>query len=108
MWKRIAMLWTMARVELRLLWRALRHPLAPAWLKWGTAGVALYLLSPVDLVPDFIPVAGLLDDIVLVPLAIRWLLNKLPQRLRDDIRPPAAASDHPLQKPETGQQHQHL
>jgi uncharacterized membrane protein YkvA (DUF1232 family) len=108
MWKRLAMLWALVRVDLRLLWRALRHPQAPAWLKWGVAGVALYLLSPVDLIPDFVPVAGMLDDIVLVPLAIRWLLNKLPQRVRDDIRAPAADSDHPLQKPETGQQHQHL
>lgn len=108
MWKRLAVLWALVKTDLRLLWRALRHPQAPGWLKWGSAGVLLYVLSPIDLVPDFIPVAGWLDDIVLVPLAIRWLLNKLPQGVRDDIGAPPGGSDHPLQKPEAGQQHQHL
>ncbi len=85
MWKRLAVLWTLVRVDARLIWRALQHPLSPQWLKWGVAGVLLYLVSPVDFIPDFIPFLGVLDDIVLVPLAIRWLLNKLPQRVRDDI-----------------------
>ncbi len=85
MWKRLAVLWTLVRVDARLIWRALQHPLSPHWLKWGVAGVLLYLVSPVDFIPDFIPFLGVLDDIVLVPLAIRWLLNKLPQRVRDDI-----------------------
>ena len=85
MWKRLAVLWTLVRVDARLIWRALQHPLSPQWLKWGVAGVLLYLVSPVDFIPDFIPFLGVLDDIVLVPLAIRWLLNKLPQRVREDI-----------------------
>jgi uncharacterized membrane protein YkvA (DUF1232 family) len=85
MWKRLMVIWTLVRLDLRLLWRALRHPLSPGWLKWGVAGVVLYLLSPIDLIPDFIPVIGVMDDIILVPLAIRWLLGKLPQRIRDDI-----------------------
>ena len=40
--------------------------------------IALYLLSPVDLIPDVLPVLGMVDDLVLVPLAIRWLLQRLP------------------------------
>ncbi len=85
MWKRVAVIWTLVKLDARLLWRALQHPLSPGWLKWGVAGVFLYLISPIDLIPDFVPVIGLMDDIVLVPLAIRCLLNKLPQRVRDDI-----------------------
>ncbi len=85
MWKRLAVIWTLVRVDARQLWRALRHPLAPGWLKWGMAGIVLYVLSPVDLIPDVIPFVGVVDDIVLVPLAIRWLLKRLPQRLRDEI-----------------------
>ena len=68
-------------------------PAAPPWLKWGTAGVVLYLVSPVDLIPDVIPVIGLLDDIILVPLAIRWLLKHLPANIRDDIARRAGVSD---------------
>lgn len=78
MWKRIALLWTLVRGDARQLWYALRHPAAPGWLKLGTAMIALYLLSPIDLIPDALPLIGVVDDLVLVPLAIRWLLKRLP------------------------------
>ncbi|NKE65403.1 DUF1232 domain-containing protein [Ramlibacter sp. RBP-2] len=78
MFKRLTLLWSVVRGDARQLWFALRHPAAPGWLKVGTALIALYLLSPVDIVPDWLPVIGVLDDLVLVPLAIRWLLRRLP------------------------------
>ena len=78
MWKRLTVLWTVVRGDARRLWFALRHPQAPGWLKFGTALVALYLLSPVDLLPDTIPLLGVVDDLVLVPLAIRFMLDRLP------------------------------
>jgi uncharacterized membrane protein YkvA (DUF1232 family) len=81
MWKRIAVWWTLLRGDARALWAAVRHPAAPPWLKLGAVGIVLYLLSPIDLVPDWIPVIGVLDDIVLVPLAIRFLLKRLPPEL---------------------------
>lgn len=80
--KRLTLLWTVLRGDARQLWFALRHPAAPGWLKIGTALVALYLFSPFDIVPDFIPFVGVIDDLVLVPLAIRWLLGRLPPELR--------------------------
>lgn len=79
MFKRLTVLWTVVRGDARQLWFALRHPAAPGWLKLGTALIALYLLSPLDIVPDWLPVIGVVDDLVLVPLAIRWLLRRLPQ-----------------------------
>ena len=84
MWKRLTVLWNLFRGDARTLWFALRHPGAPAWLKVGTAFIVLYLLSPVDLVPDWIPLIGILDDVVLVPFAIRWLLRRLPPDVADD------------------------
>ena len=78
MFKRLTVLWTVLRGDARQLWFALRHPAAPGWLKLGTAMIALYLFSPIDIIPDFIPFIGVVDDIVLVPLAIRWLLKRLP------------------------------
>ena len=48
--------------------------------------IVLYVLSPIDLIPDFIPVIGFLDDIVLVPLAIRWLLKRLPPHIAHAAR----------------------
>ena len=80
MLKRLTLLWTVVRGDARQLWYALRQPSAPTWLKVGTALIVLYVLSPIDLIPDVIPVLGLMDDVVLVPLAIRFLLKRLENR----------------------------
>ena len=84
MFKRLTLLWVMLRGDARQLWFALRHPAAPGWLKWGTAMVALYLISPIDLIPDYIPFIGVMDDLILVPLAIRQLLKRLPPDIAQD------------------------
>ncbi|KQV52869.1 hypothetical protein ASC95_08710 [Pelomonas sp. Root1217] len=80
MLKRLTLHWTVVRGDARRLWYALRQPSAPTWLKVGTALIVLYVLSPIDLIPDVIPVLGLMDDVVLVPLAIRFLLKRLENR----------------------------
>ena len=82
MLKRLSVLWVAVRGDGRSLWFALRHPEAPLWLKLGSAGLVIYLISPIDLVPDVVPVLGLVDDLVLIPLALRWMLNRLPSHLR--------------------------
>lgn len=50
----------------------------------------LYLFSPIDFIPDILPVIGIADDLVLVPLAIRWLLNRLPPGIADPADKPSA------------------
>ena len=85
--KRLVMLWRLVRGDARRLWFALRHPAAPTWLKVGTALLVLYVLSPIDLIPDWIPGLGMVDDLVLIPLAIRWLLQRLPPELRQASAP---------------------
>ncbi|WP_280154690.1 DUF1232 domain-containing protein [Piscinibacter sp. XHJ-5] len=85
MWKRAIVLWRIVRGDARRLWLALRHPGAPAWLKVGTALIVLYLLSPIDLIPDAIPLLGVVDDLVLIPFAIRWLLSRLPPPIRAHV-----------------------
>ena len=85
MWKRVTVLWVLVRGDARRLWFALRHPAAPGWLKGATVLLLLYLLSPLDLVPDALPVIGVLDDLVLLPLAVHWLLSRLPAGLRADL-----------------------
>ena len=81
MFKRLTILWTVLRGDARKLWFALRHPNSPGWLKLGTALIALYLFSPIDIIPDVLPFFGVMDDIVLVPFAIRWLLKRLPPEI---------------------------
>ena len=83
MFKRLTLLWTVLRGDARQLWFALRHPLAPGWLKLGTGLILLYVVSPIDIIPDFIPVVGFMDDLVLVPLAFRVLLNRLPPEMAE-------------------------
>ena len=90
MWKRLSLLWTVVRGDAKLLWRALRHPQAPGWLKLATLGLVAYVIWPLDLIPDFLPIIGVMDDLVLVPLAIRFLLDRLPAELREQISRPAA------------------
>lgn len=81
MLKRLVAIWLLVKNDARRLWHALRHPEAPTWLKVGTALLVLYLLSPVDLIPDAIPLLGVIDDLVLIPAVIRWMLRRLPAHL---------------------------
>jgi uncharacterized membrane protein YkvA (DUF1232 family) len=59
------------RREVHALYLACRHPQTPWYAKWLAGGIVAYALSPVDLIPDFLPVIGHLDEIVLLPIAIR-------------------------------------
>jgi len=58
------------------LWFACRHPGTPWFAKLLAAFVVAYALSPIDLIPDFIPVLGYLDDVLLLPVLI-WLNIRL-------------------------------
>ncbi len=68
------------RRELVALWRAFLAPETPLHLKALMLLVPAYLLSPIDLIPDFIPFAGWLDDMVIVPMLVSWIFGMLPQR----------------------------
>ena len=58
-----------------LISRLAREPRIPRWRKWLLFTVVGYLLLPIDLVPDFIPVAGQLDDAIIVALTLRSLIR---------------------------------
>lgn len=62
--------------QLLALYLAAKRPDTPRYAKWVAAAVVLYAFSPIDLIPDFIPVLGMLDDVVLVPLGV-WLAIRL-------------------------------
>jgi uncharacterized membrane protein YkvA (DUF1232 family) len=73
------------------LWIAARDPRVPWHAKALAAMVAAYALSPIDLIPDFIPVLGYLDDLVIVPLGILLVLWLVPAALMTEFRVQAAA-----------------
>jgi uncharacterized membrane protein YkvA (DUF1232 family) len=72
-----------ARLAIRLLalWKLLRHPDTPRAPKLVALLVLAYALSPIDLIPDFIPVLGLLDDLILVPLGVALVVRLTPAPL---------------------------
>jgi uncharacterized membrane protein YkvA (DUF1232 family) len=57
-----------------------------------------YLLSPIDLIPDFIPVLGLLDDLIIVPLLISWSIRLIPKEALTDARAEVSGNPRRLKK----------
>ena len=70
---------------------AARDPRTPWAAKALAFGVAAYALSPIDLIPDFIPVLGYLDDLLIVPLGILLAVKLIPADVMADSRAAAAA-----------------
>ncbi|QPC85444.1 DUF1232 domain-containing protein [Mesorhizobium sp. NBSH29] len=68
------------------LWIAARDPRVPWYAKVVAGAVAAYALSPIDLIPDFIPVLGYVDDIIIVPLGIVLAVKLVPVALMVDFR----------------------
>ena len=80
------------------LWLAARDPRVPWIAKAVAAVVAAYALSPIDLIPDFIPVIGYLDDLVLVPLGILLAVRLVPPELMAEFRAAAAERARPVSR----------
>lgn len=79
------------KANLILLWLCCRQPDMP-WLPKVIALVTVaYAISPIDLIPDFIPVLGFLDDVLLLPLGIALALRLVPDTLQQRCRPEAQA-----------------
>jgi uncharacterized membrane protein YkvA (DUF1232 family) len=68
------------------VWIAARDPRTPWYAKALATAVAVYALSPIDLIPDFIPVLGYLDDLILVPIGIVIVIRLIPADLMAEFR----------------------
>jgi uncharacterized membrane protein YkvA (DUF1232 family) len=77
------------------LWLAARDPRTPLGAKLMAGLVAAYALSPIDLIPDFIPVIGYLDDLLLVPVGIWLAVRLIPAELLAELRAAADARERP-------------
>jgi uncharacterized membrane protein YkvA (DUF1232 family) len=69
--------------QVMLLWAAYQHPECPAYVKILICFIVLYALSPIDLIPDFIPILGYLDEAILLPILITVALKLIPQHVID-------------------------
>jgi uncharacterized membrane protein YkvA (DUF1232 family) len=65
------------------MWKLCTHPQTPRAARWTAIAVVAYALSPIDLIPDFIPVLGQLDDLIIVPLGIALAVKLTPRPLWD-------------------------
>ena len=73
------------------LYLAGRDPRVPWMPKALAVAIAAYALSPIDLIPDFIPVLGYLDELILLPLAISWVVRLIDPAIMTEHRAMAAA-----------------
>src|SRR3954447_9863843 len=74
------------RRDVVAVWLAGRDPRVPWYAKLVALVVAAYALSPIDLIPDFIPVLGYLDDLIIVPLGIVLVVRLIPAELMAEFR----------------------
>ena len=79
------------KAQLLTLWFARLHPDTPWYAKALAVLVAAYAFSPIDLIPDFIPVIGYLDDLIVVPLGIWLALRLIPRHVLEESRRKADA-----------------
>ncbi|WP_067776840.1 YkvA family protein [Nostoc sp. NIES-3756] len=74
------------KTELYALYLAYKDTRVPWYARIFTACIIAYAFSPIDLIPDFIPVFGYLDDLILVPLGIKLALKMIPQDVMEECR----------------------
>lgn len=79
---RLLRLWRLGARDLRLLWFALRHPNCPVWLLPATLVIGFWALEPLNFA---VPVLGVVDDFILLPLVLNALLRFLPRDIRADF-----------------------
>lgn len=89
-WKR----WARAmRYEARAVYRASKDPRVPWYAKALAVCVFGYLLSPIDLIPDFIPVLGYLDDLIIVPAGLLLAIRLIPAEVMQEYREAARKAE---------------
>ena len=83
------------KVETYALYLAYRDPRTPWYAKLLAAGVVAYAVSPIDLIPDFIPVLGILDDLVIVSLGAALAVKMVPKEVMTECREKARNAMEP-------------
>ena len=91
MWARLRRWAAGLRRDILALWYCYRDPRTPLAAKVCAMLVVAYALSPIDLIPDFIPVLGYLDELILLPVGIYLALKLIPAEVLEDGRSRAAA-----------------
>jgi uncharacterized membrane protein YkvA (DUF1232 family) len=91
MWQRLKQWAKALRKDVLTLWFAGRHPGTPLAAKLLALALAAYAFSPIDLIPDFIPVLGYLDELILLPIGIYFCVRMIPRAVIEECRGKAEA-----------------
>jgi len=86
------------KAQLSVVWYAMQDPCTGFWPKLLVTIALAYSLSPIDLIPDFIPILGLLDDLILVPALLALAIRLIPATVLGDARAKAEAEPVHLSK----------
>ena len=85
--------------DVHAVWLAARDPRTPWFAKALALAVAAYAVSPIDLIPDFIPLLGYLDDLLIVPLGILLVVRLIPPEVMKEHRETASnATEQPVSR----------
>lgn len=86
LWSRVRDWARLMKRDVVALWLAARDRRTPRLAKAVALAVAAYALSPIDLIPDFVPVLGYLDDVILIPLGVMQTVRLVPPLLMAELR----------------------
>jgi uncharacterized membrane protein YkvA (DUF1232 family) len=93
MWKKVKSIARAFKQEVKVYRLVLKDPRTP-WLARVLLGAAVaYALSPIDIIPDFIPILGQLDDLVIVPVLVVMAVRLIPKQVIIDCRATVAGQD---------------
>lgn len=74
------------KTDIPAVFLALKHKKTPVFAKILAAITIAYALSPIDLIPDFIPIIGYLDDLILLPILAAWTIKLIPEEILEECR----------------------
>ena len=86
------------KTNIPIIWLALKHKQTPLIAKAIAVFIMVYALSPIDLIPDFIPILGYLDDIIILPLLIMACMHFIPTNVIQECEQKVQANTQFLEK----------
>jgi uncharacterized membrane protein YkvA (DUF1232 family) len=98
MWHRLQEWARALKRDTHAVYLAAFDPRVPWYAKALALGVAAYAFSPIDLIPDFIPVIGVMDDLIIVPLGIALVVGMIPPAVMAEHRAMAAQAARPVSR----------
>jgi uncharacterized membrane protein YkvA (DUF1232 family) len=72
--------------QVKVLYLAYQNPKTPIYAKFLIGLVISYAISPIDLIPDFIPILGMIDDLLIVPIGVYWCLKLIPNDVIEEAQ----------------------